>query len=101
VAAVRERIALRHHPLHDCSPCGEIACEPCVEIVAQPCQEVACEPCQPCDDICARPGFFSRLRSRLAALRPIRHYGCEPCQPICEVEPACEPCQPIPCVPCK
>ncbi|MDR1290553.1 MAG: hypothetical protein LBK06_05070 [Planctomycetaceae bacterium] len=100
VAAVRSRIALRHHPLNDCNPCGEVVCEPCE--VIQPCHEVVCDPCQPCDDICARPGFFARLRSRLASLRPV-HYGCEPCQPVCEVAPACEPCQPItsPCLPCK
>lgn len=103
VTAIRERIALRRHHLHDCNPCGEVACEPCgeVAVVAQPCQEVVCEPCEPsCDDLCAKPRFFARLKSRLAALRPI-HHGCEPCQPVCEVAPPCEPCQPVtPCIPC-
>ncbi|MDR2171424.1 MAG: hypothetical protein LBP59_14875 [Planctomycetaceae bacterium] len=98
VAAIRERIALHHH---DCNPCDEIACEPCGEVaVAAPC-EVVCQPCEPtCEDACIRPGFFARLKSRLAALRPI-HHGCEPCQPVCEIQPACEPCQPVtPCIPC-
>ncbi|MDR2761280.1 MAG: hypothetical protein LBB88_01610 [Planctomycetaceae bacterium] len=105
VSAIRERIALRRHNWHDCNPCAEVACEPCGEIavVASPCNEVVCDPCEPsCDDLCARPGFFARLKSRLAALRPIHHGGCEPCQPACEpCQPVCEPCQPAtPCIPC-
>ncbi|MDR0392017.1 MAG: hypothetical protein LBH59_08930 [Planctomycetaceae bacterium] len=104
VSVLRERLTLRHH-FNDCSPCGEIACQPCeqcqpCEVACQPC-EVACQPCEPsCETPCFRPGFFARLRSRLAALRPAFHHSCDPCQPVCEIEQACEPCQPIPCVPC-
>jgi hypothetical protein len=93
---------LRRHQLHDCTPCGEIVCEPCREVVvAEPCREVVCQPCEPlCEDTCVRPGFFARLRGKLAALRAT-HNSCDPCQPVCEVEPACEPCQPVtPCIPC-
>ncbi|MDR2346996.1 MAG: hypothetical protein LBE18_13125 [Planctomycetaceae bacterium] len=101
VNAIRERIVLHRHQLHDCDPCGEVVCEPC--------EVVAVEPCEPlCDDSCVRPGFFSRLRSRLAKLRPAC-YDCNPCEPACEpCQPVCEPCQPIcepcppatPCIPC-
>ncbi|MDR0392082.1 MAG: hypothetical protein LBH59_09255 [Planctomycetaceae bacterium] len=120
VSAMRERIVLRQHRFNDCAPCGEVVCspcevaacepvcEPCREVVCQPCEvvcqpcEVACQPCEPsCELPCVRPGFFARLKSRLATLRPAAYHNCNPCQPVCEVEPVCEPCQPIaPCIPC-